>query len=255
MKELKSQANVYFNYTVGTSVIKSMSSSNVSKVNLRDVNLLSKKYFYREGSNITFSIIISNIGSYKAEKLVINDDLEGLVFIEDSLRVSTLKEGEIDYYYNVNENSLIIETEHLNELDALYINYHAKLTSPNSIKTSAIIYSDNLTPIETNDVEIESGQAELILSKKSACDYTYVNADLTYLMTLENVGSLEAYDVEVVDNLPNTYQLNEENPILINGNPYSNFTFDELNHILKINFKIIVPQSKIEIKIIGKIVK
>ena len=255
MKELKSQANVYFSYTVGTSAIKSMSTSNVSMVNLRDVSLISKKYFYREGNEVTFSIIISNIGNYKAEKLVINDDLEGLELISNSLNVSTLKEGNIKYISTVNDNSLIIETSHLNELDALYINYHAKITSKSAISTSAIIYSDNLAPIETNNVEIESGQAELIISKKTACDYTYYNTDLTYIMTLENVGSLDASDVEIVDNLPSTFALKDTNAILVNNISTTNYSFDSTTSILKIYVPVVKAGSKLEIKINGSIVR
>lgn len=255
MKELKSQANVYFSYTVGTSAIKSMSSSNVSTLNLRDVSLISKKYFYQEGSNIIFSIIISNVGTYKADKLVINDDLEGLEIILNSLKVSTLKEGNIKYVSLLKENSLIIETDHLNELDALYINYHAKVNANERIKTSAIIYSDNMMPIETNHIEIESGQAEIIISKKTACDYTYYNTDLTYLMNLENIGTLEACDVEVVDSLPTTFKLNEENSILINEIPTKNYIFDEINHILKIYLPVVKAKESLEIKINGKIVR
>lgn len=255
MKELKSQANVYYTYTVGTSAIKSMSASNMNTVNLREVNLITKKYFYREKNEVTFSIIVSNVGSYKAEKLIINDDLEGLSLINASLRVSTLKEGKVNYTYTVKENSLIIEVDHLNDLDALYINYHANIVAKGLISTSAIIYSDNLTPIETNNVEIEAGQAELILSKKTACDYTYYNTDLTYLMTLENVGSLEASDVEIVDNLPSTYELKKSDAILINNTLCTNYSFDASTHILKIFIPLVKAKEVLEIKINGKIVR
>lgn len=260
MDKIKSQATVFYAYTVGNSQIKSISTSNISYLDLREVNVLTKKFvnkeFYRPDDTLSYTIIISNIGSNCASNLVINDDLDNLDIDLDSLKINSLKQKEINSKFEIKDNSLIIEIPLLEIHDVLYINYLAKTKdAPQKLSNSAIIYSDEMPPIETNKTDLEQKYAQLHISKRTATDYTYYNTDLSYLINLENKGNVAAVDVEVVDELPITFALNETDAVTINNTPTSSYTIDSKTNILKINIDYIKPNSKYEIKVNGKIIK
>ena len=124
MNQLKSQATVFYAYTVGNSQIKSISKSDVSLFNLKDIDLLTKKFidnnYYKPNDTVSFTIIISNIGSSKATNLIINDDLEGISILENSIKVSSLKNKNIDYNFSLKNSSLIIEVPYLDIVDYFY---------------------------------------------------------------------------------------------------------------------------------------
>ena len=104
-------------------------------------------------------------------------------------------------------------------------------------------------------LKLNLDKLSLSSAKKTACDYTYYNTDLTYIMTLENVGSLNASDVEIVDNLPSTFALKDTNAILVNNISTTNYSFDSTTSILKIYVPVVKAGSKLEININGSIVR
>ena len=260
MNQLKSQATVFYAYTVGNSQIKSISKSDVSLFNLKDIDLLTKKFidnnYYKPNDIVSFTIIISNIGSSKATNLIINDDLEGISILENSIKVSSLKNKNIDFNFSLKNSSLIIEVPYLDIKDTLYITYQAQITTEESIySSSSFIYSDEATPIETNKVQLEKKYASLTVSKRTPTSYVYYNTDINYSIIVENEGNVEARDVEVVDELPTTFILREKAPIFVNNTEVTDYDFDVNTHKLTIKLDKIPSSSKNEIIIHGKIIK
>lgn len=263
MEQLKSQATVCYAYTVGSASIKSISVSNETSLNLREVLLNAKKFvnqnYFKPGEVLSYTILITNNGNFRASNITIDDDLAHQQFLNNSLSLFSLKDSkEINYKHTVNSQSLVIELESIEAGDVIGINYQAKTKvegEPYKIQNCAIIYSDEVVPFETPSVTSETKFASLLVSKKTATDYTYYNTDLSYLITIYNEGNLEAVDVELSDQLPVTFELNSEKAIFLNDEEITHFSFDNNSKILKMNLGTIHPKTNYELRVNGRIVK
>ena len=71
------------------------------------------------------------------------------------------------------------------------------------------------------------------------------------LSQLSNKGNINAYDVEVYDELPITFELDQYNPVTLNNN-LVNYHLD--GNILKILIPTIEPNNVLNIKVTGRII-
>ena len=137
--------------------------------------------------------------------------------------------------------------------DVIIITYKIKaLENTNQIKLYTTIKSNETMQEEITSEALKQGFAQIECVKTVSDDITFINTDLTYILQLSNTGNINAYDVEVYDELPITFELDQYNPVTLNNN-LVNYQLD--GNILKILIPTIEPNNVLDIKVNGRIIK
>jgi len=260
---VRSQATISYAYALGNLKIKDIATSNVVNTEVRTVSLLAKKTasseFFKPLDVITYNIIITNPGNSSANKVVINDDLFHQKLVDDSFKYFFLDDSEVKVKLKTNDNNLIFEIDELKPNAVCVILYQVMIDAIDELcvdlRNSSNIYSKEILPFATNKLDIKQRFAKIECLKKTV-DYTYLNTDISYLITLKNIGNTDAIDIEVIDQLPQTFELqNTPDAITINNENVDIFTIDDKTNILKFIVDKIEPSSTVEAIIKGRIVK
>lgn len=259
---VSSQATISYAYALGSLKIKNITTSNVVNTEVRTVNLLAKKTanteFFKPNDIITYNIVITNPGNSNANDVVINDDLFHQKFVEGSFKYLFLDDSKSKIALKVNENNLIFTIDTIKPGEVCVISYQVIIDDLEEVcvdlRNSSNIYSKEVQPFITNNLNLIQKYAKIECSKKTV-DYTYFNTDLSYLINLKNTGNTAAIDIEVIDQLPKTFELSAKNPIMIGKQSIDIFVFDKETNILKFIIDKIDPNASIEVVIKGKIVK
>jgi hypothetical protein len=257
-----SQAKIAYAYAIGNLKIKSITNSNLVTTEVRSVELLAKKCVsqdsFKPNDIITYTTVIQNPGNTKLNNVVVNDDLFHQKYVEDSFKYLFMDDTTCDITLSKNDNNLIFEIPYLNPNAVVILTYKVEIDNIEElsmdIRNVANVHSNEIKPFKTNNLDLKQRFAKIECVKKCV-DYTYYNTNLSYSIILKNVGNVDAIDIEVVDQLPKTYQLDAKHPITINNVDIDIFTFDEDTKILKFVVEKVPASSEVEVIIKGKIVK
>ena len=242
--EIKSMAKINYSYDLNGVVLQATTNSNVVKTEVIKFDLLLRKLanqeIYKPNDIITYTLILFNNGNYKNTNVIINDNLLNQQLIDYSINTISLFNNEIIPSYKLENDNLIIN-----------ITYNIKvINNPSLITTKTSITSNETQIKETNNLSLKEGFAEIECIKTVSDEVTFLNTDLTYILRLNNKGNIVAYNIEVYDELPITFELDNYNPITINNNPID-YVLE--NNILKITIPSIEANSSLNIKINGQI--
>lgn len=260
---VKSQASIAYAYTLGNLKIKNITYSNVVNTVVREVELLAKKIsnteYFKPGDVITYNIIITNPGNTKATKVCITDDLAHQTYVKDSFRYLFLDDTVADIKMNLKENGLIFEIDELKPKDVCVLSYQAVVDKVEEIcldlRNCTSIKSKEVKPFTTNPVDIKQRYAKIECTKK-ALDLVLINSDIEYEIIITNKGNVEAVDLEVIDQLPFTFELDQgEEAITVNGKSVDIYAFDKETHILKFIIERVLPHETVKVLVKGRITK
>lgn len=255
---VKSIARVKYSYNLDGINMTGNTTSNVVSTEVRKMGLLARKFsssdFYKEGDILTFSIIIQNTGNYPVNNVVLTDYTNGQELLLSTIRYSTLTNNEfLACEYEYLNNNLVIKLNSINPNTTCIINYKSIITtSANSISSTLKISSDEIAETTSLPLDLKQGYAQIECIKKVNEDFTYLNSDLTYELTLKNTGNMSAYNVEVFDELPSTFQLDSQYPIMLDG---SSIDYQLNDNVVSFILSKIQENEKITIQINGKIIK
>jgi uncharacterized repeat protein (TIGR01451 family) len=215
--------------------------------------------FFKPNDVITYNLIITNPGNTKATNVVVNDDLFHQSVIASSFRYLFLSDKETVIKQSQNENNLIFEIDELSPHEVCVITYQVTVDEISELcvdlRNSSKISSAEIKPFSTNSIDILQRFAKIECSKKTV-DFVYLNSDISYEVTLTNVGNIEAIDVEVIDQLPKTFELSKsKDAITVNGKVVDIYTFDHDLHLLKMLIDSIPPKGSSIVIVKGKIIK
>lgn len=260
---IKSQATIYYTYNLEGKDYKNISSSNTLFTPLKTVSLNAKKMantsFYKPGDVITYTILVNNQSSFSASEIQISDKFKNQLLLEGSINFDFLKEEDLKPAIEQTANSFILTLPHLQEFNTFLITYKTKviedLSLEDEIESYSEITSKETNKVKTNTLSLKQKYAKIICEKSISNDFAYINSNLTYKITVKNVGNFIAKNIEVVDELPETFELDQTNPITINNSPITNFIFDNKQSILKVPLKKLEAGEQTEIFINGKITK
>jgi uncharacterized repeat protein (TIGR01451 family) len=260
---VKSQATIAYAYTLGNLKIRSITTSNVVSTEVRTVDLLAKKIasteYFKPADVITYSIIITNPGNSKATNITINDELFRQSFVKDSFRYLFLDDSKADIKLTINDNNLIFEIDELNPHAVCVLTYQVTVDEIEEIcldlRNCTSVSCKELTPFALNKFDIKQRYAKIECTKKTV-DHVYLNSDIAYEIMITNKGNVEAVDLELIDQLPQTFELNHsQDAITINNENCDIFAFDKNTHLLKMIIDRVEPFSAVKVVIKGKITK
>lgn len=257
-----SQAKISYSYKIGNLKIKNIANSNLVSTEVRSIELLAKKTASQEAFKpndiITYTLVVQNPGNTKVTEIVVNDDLFHQKYINDSFKYIFLSDCDSKITVSENSNNLIFEITELLPGAVAIITYQVEIDNIDElsmdIRNVASVQSKEIKPFKTNNIDLVQRFAKIEITKKCV-NYTYYNTDLSYSIILKNVGNIEAIDIEVIDQLPKTFVLNEKLPITIKDVPVDIYTFDEETKILKFIVDKVPSNSEVEVIVKGKITK
>lgn len=255
---VKSMARVKYSYNLDGINLTGVTSSNVVSTEVRKVGLLARKFassdFYKTGDIMSYNLVVSNTGTNVTNNIVINDTITNQDLIPNTLKFCLLDStSKLDVTYDYKDGNISINIPSLESHNICIISYKTIMGANAETATSKLtIESDDVGKIDTKTLELKQGYAKLECFKKVNDNYTYLNSNLTYELTLKNTGNISAYNVEVFDELPQTYELDKDNPIIYNDLllPYS-----YENNILTFNLPEVPAESEVTVLINGRIIK
>ena len=255
--EIKSMAKINYSYDLNGVVLQATTNSNIVKTEVRKFDLLLKKLanqeIYKPNDVITYTLILFNNGNYKNTNIIINDNLLNQQLIDYSINSISLFNNEINPSYKLENDNLIININQIQPNEVIIISYNVIIiNNPSLITTKTSITSKETQAKEINSLSLKEGFAEIECIKTVSDEITFLNTDLTYILKLNNKGNINAYNIEVFDELPVTFELDNYNPISINNSPID-YVLD--NNILKLTIPLIEANSSLNIKINGQITK
>lgn len=257
-----SQAKVSYAYSLGNLKIRSITNSNVVTTEIKQNRLLAKKVassnYFKPYDVITYTLIIQNAGNAAINDVVINDDIFHQKYIENSLNYFFLDDSKSDINLTVNENNLIFEIPKLEPYATLIITYKVEIDNIEDLSMDILnianVQSKEISPFQTNTIDLKQRYA-LIECEKKCVDYAYYNTDIAYSIILRNKGNVDAIDLEVIDELPKTFELDKKKPITINNTLVDIYSFDNETKILKFIVDKVSAFSEIEVIVKGRIIK
>ena len=255
MSNTKTKSMINYTYTIGDQVVHGAASSNYVEPFIRDVVIsikkdCNKKYF-KPGDVLTYSLVLTNIGSYLAEFININEEILYQTLILDSIKASAI--GDIDFTYQEAVSGLDFTIQKLEPHESVHITYQTivnELISHDfNISSVSEVEIDDQDLVYSNAVEVAQRYARVIV-ETTTDEFVYPNREYTYLVKATNVGNCIADDVELSMQLPSRYSLNY---IMVEDDNIENFTID--NNVLKFFVGTIDVNEVKSITVTGKISK
>ncbi|HHZ18609.1 MAG TPA: DUF11 domain-containing protein [Acholeplasmataceae bacterium] len=260
---VRSQASVSYAYSLGNLRINSVVSSNAVDTEIRTVKLLGKKTasheFFRPGDVITYNLVITNTGNFAASNVLIEDELSYQKLVEGSFTYSFLENSKAEARLLEKAGGLAFEIDELRPYEVCIISYRTVVDDIRDttvdLRSAPTIRSKEIPATPAGELLIKQRYAHLECEKKCV-DFAYLNTDISYLLTLKNTGNATAYDIEITDQLPQTFELAKSpDTVVFNKLNLDIYTFDQKTRLLKIYIDKMEPGETAEIVINGKIVK
>ena len=233
--DVKSMARVKYSYNLNGINLTGATTSNVVSTEVRKVGLCARKFasseFFKAGDIMSYNVVISNTGTNITKNIVLKDKITNQDLIPNTLKYCLLdNNSNLDVTYEYDNNSITINIPSLDSHNICIVSYKTIMgNNAEDANSELSISSDDVSEFDIVPVSIKKGFARIECTKKVNDNYTYLNSNLTYELTLKNTGNISAYNVEVFDELPQTYELDENHPVLYNDNPLS-YNFE--NNIL-----------------------
>ena len=240
METITNQAFVSFSYN--NSLETKTNASNIVIQSTKDkysisVEKTSLTDCFRAGENISYMITVTNTGCECLNNFVINDNLGGenyLTFVEGSARLFI--NGGMQELVPVSISPLEFQIPERLEKDTSFILQYNALVNENissdvleiTNEVTVRAYScgcgcddDNRTCVtESSTATVSKCEfAEVLITKAISNDNICCGEEFDYLITLTNTGTVDATNVVVTDQLPESFTATEihmEN----NGNHY-----------------------------------
>lgn len=250
---MKANAKISYAYSLGSNQINSFCETNTIDVEIRFVDLKIKKtandFFYKPGDLLHYSIVITNIGNYVAEEVIVVDDIKNLRYANGSC--SLLRGNNIAQVLapNIDEDNITFDIGHIEPQSSVVINYSAianpEIANNEDLTNTATMYAKRLNPIYSNVISIEQKYANIISRKTASKEYVYNYDYLDFVITLTNNGNATAYNVEISESLPKGFVLlDKEEAITIDNEPFTDFEFDPEGNVIKLKLEEITADGK-----------
>lgn len=254
---IKSQATLTYNYSLGGANFEGSAISNLVSTEIRTTDIIIKKIasceYYKPTDIITYTLIITNRGNYKASNVLIKDSLKMQDYIDGSFK-STFIGDTSDVVFS-NTEALSFAIKDLTPNTICLISYrvivNSALTTSDEADSTLSVESEEFNTLKIDNVKLTQGYAKVVCSKKALPDYAYINTDLIYQITLKNVGTTAAYNVNVADHLPETFLL-DENGVIFND---QNLEYNYSNNQLGFTIDKIMPDEELQVYVKGRIYK
>ena len=125
MKNIKCRATLSYVYNWGEQTIQNVTNSNLVEGEYREVIIRAKKFidaaFFKPGDIITHTLILSNVGTFQAESLVIEEDISSQNLLTSSVHIYSLDEFIYEFYEK--DNLFIVNIANLNPDQTVVINF------------------------------------------------------------------------------------------------------------------------------------
>lgn len=240
METITNQAFVSFSYNDSTET--KTNASNIVTQSTRSkysfsVTKVSTTECFRAGENISYMITVTNTGCECLHNFIVSDNLSGegyLNFVEGSARLFI--NGGMHEIVPTSISPLEFDIpDGLEKGTSFILQYNAVVNEDISLDVLEITNevtvraypcgcgcedNQNMSIIETASVSVPKCEfAEVLITKAISNDNLCCGEELDYLITLTNIGTVDATNVVVTDQLPSTFTATEihmEN----NGNHY-----------------------------------
>lgn len=255
---VKSMARVKYSYNLDGINLTGVTTSNCVNTEVRKMGLSARKLassqFYKTGDILTYNIVLANTGNYKTTNIVLTDDILGLELIPSTVKYFCLNEDiDLNISYELIEDNLQIKIPILEKHNTCVITYKAIVNSNlESLESKLKLASDDISETISKPLILRQGFARIECTKKVNDEVTFLNSNLTYELILKNTGNISAYNVEVFDELPSTYMLDSDNPVLCNDEQVK-YQLD--NNILTFSLPEVKENSEVIVYINGKIIE
>lgn len=260
---IKSQATIYYSYNLEGTSFKNVSTSNTLLTPLKVASFFVKKIanttYFKPGDIITYTIVINNASNFKVKNIVIKDLIDNQSFIKDSFHYYYLKDEGKDITISFDNEKIDFAVEEMDEESVCIITYKTKaredLELYEELQNHSVVSTNESKEIAVNNLNLTQKYAKVVCEKTILNDFAYLNSNLTYKIKVKNIGNCEARNIEIVDQLPETFKLANNSPIIINDVEINNYSYDENKYILSIPLEVLDPLDEISILINGSIVK
>jgi uncharacterized repeat protein (TIGR01451 family) len=150
------------------------------------------------GSTLTYTLTISNAGPSDAVGVVVTDTLPGGVTFVSADPSGCVENGQV-----VCQLGTISAGQ---EIVLSIVTSLAPSLAPQSIENSAEVASETDDPDDTNNddsaISTVVTAADLVITKEASPDPVTAGDNLTYTLTIQNLGPSNASDIVVTDTLP-----------------------------------------------------
>ena len=260
---IKSQATIYYAYDLDGTSFKNVATSNTLTTPLKVASLFAKKIantsYFKPGDIITYTIIVNNASSFKATNIKIKDKLDNQTLLPSSFNFYYLKDEGKNVEFTNEKQKLEFTISEMDSQSVCIISYKSKVNEDidinKEIKNQSVISSDEVKDFKTNSIDLKQKYAKVVCEKSILNDYAYLNTNLTYKIIVKNIGNYEAKDLEIIDQLPETFKLSLDDAVTINNKTISNYFYNEEKCILTIPLDFLDAQEEATILINGSIVK
>ena len=172
MKNLKCRATLSYAYNLGDIVVQNVTNSNFIQPELREVNIRVRKFastsFFKPGDILTYTIVLSNDGTYEAKGVLVKEDLEHQSLLKDSIKIRALDEALLSHEEGFGEVTFKIDT--LAPQNTVYLTYQTivdEIVDINfNINSASKVTTDDYT-VEANKVHLVQKYAKLVCEKKT----------------------------------------------------------------------------------------
>lgn len=238
MSTITNQAFVSFSYNDSTET--KTNASNIVTQSTRSkysfsVEKVSTTECFRAGENISYMITVTNTGCECLHNFIVSDNMSGsgyLSYVEGSSRIFI--NGSMHMITPTNLSPLTFDiSDSLSKGTSFILQYNALVDEDISTEVDEITNEVTVTAYpccadsgndyfvtETASATVTKCEyAEVLITKAVSNDYLCCGDDVDYFITLTNIGTVDATNVVVTDQLPATFNVSEihmEN----NGNHY-----------------------------------